>query len=79
MDKIDKTLKRLTDKEREQIKQLLRQLASGNLRGLNIMKLKGRGDVFRVRKGNLRVIYRAQGKEVYVLAIERRSEKTYKG
>ena len=77
MDKVEKALKRLTDKEREQIKWLLRRLASGNLRGLDIMKLKGREDVFRVRKGNLRVIYRAEGKEIFILSIERRSEKTY--
>lgn len=79
MDKIDKALKRLTDKEREQVKKILRQLTSGNLRGLDVMKLKGREDVFRVRKGSLRVIYRVEEGEIFILAIERRSEKTYRG
>lgn len=41
--------------------------------------LKGRKDIFRVRKGDVRIIYRIQKGEVFILAIERRSEKTYRG
>ena len=44
-----------------------------------IKKLKGRGDIFRARKGSLRTIYRLDAKgKVFILAIERRREDTYK-
>ena len=79
MDKVEKALQKLTAKERGRLKQLFTQLRSENVKGLDVKKLKGREDVFRTRKGDLRVIYRVGEKgEVFVLAIERRSEKTYK-
>ena len=78
MDKLEKQLSKLTDKERERIKTVLNQLKSGNSKGLDIKKLKGREDIFRARKGDVRIIYALRGKEIYILAIERRSEKTYK-
>ena len=79
MDKIDKNLARLSEKEREWARQILKQISSQNFQGLDIKKLKGKNDVFRVRKGDIRIIYRVfLKKEVFVLSIERRSEKTYK-
>jgi len=78
MDKIEKVLKRLREEERRSLKQILRQLAKRDYKGLNIQKLRGREDVFRVRKGNIRIIYRVKNGDISVLKIERRSEKTYK-
>ena len=79
MDKISKDLKKLTEKERNQIKQILQKINSGDFRGLDIKKLKGRDDIFRVRKGKFRIIYKISGKkDIFILAIERRSENTYK-
>lgn len=78
MDKLEKVLTRLSSKERTQVKKILEQLYTKDLSDLNIKKLKGRFDIFRVRKGNLRIIYRIQKEEIFILAIERRSEKTYR-
>lgn len=78
MDKITKVLRKLTPKERERIKQILRQLNSRDINGLDIKKLKGRNDIFRLRRGDIRIIYRLTEKEIFILAIERRNEKTYK-
>ena len=79
MDKIQKALQKFTQKERALIQSLLEKLDSGNTKGLDIKKLKGRNDIFRVRKGNMRIIYRLDGKgKISVLAIERRREDTYK-
>ena len=77
MDKIEKALLRLNKKERKQIKQILTKLNSGNCAGLGVKKLKGRNDIFRVRKGNFRIIYRLEGREIFILAVERRREDTY--
>ncbi|MEX2033237.1 MAG: hypothetical protein WD889_01580 [Candidatus Colwellbacteria bacterium] len=78
MDKIEKALKRLTDRERRWVKEILKQLFAGDYKGLNITKLKGREDIFRARKGNIRIIYRLKNGDIFILLIERRSEKTYK-
>ena len=79
MDKIQKALQKLSPKEREWIRSILADLERGKQGGLDIKKLKGRDDIFRVRKGSLRVIYRMDAKrKIFVLAIERRREDTYK-
>jgi len=79
MDKIDKALKKLSVKERRRVKAILSKIYSGSFTGLNIKKLRGRLDIFRVRKGNIRIIYRVgRRKDIFILAIERRSEKIYR-
>lgn len=77
MDRIGKALAKLTPKERTWVEQILQRLTVGDTRGLNIKKLKGREDIFRARKGNVRIIYRAVGNWIFILAIERRNEGTY--
>lgn len=78
MDKIEKALRRLNTKERLEIKEVLIKVDSGNLKGLDVKKLKGRDDIFRVRKGGLRIIYRLENKKIFILSIDRRHENTYK-
>ena len=77
MDAIRKALKKLNAKERERAKEVLTKLSLGNLQGLDVKKLKGRDDVFRVRKGDLRIVYRRENESILILLIERRNEKTY--
>ncbi len=79
MDKISKSLKKLNKKELIQIKSVLNLLFSNKLDGLDIKKIKGRKDIFRVRRGYFRIIYRFDNGNIYILAIERRNEKTYSG
>lgn len=78
MDKISKALKKLTDKECETVKYILSKLNRGETKEFDIKKLKGRNDIFRIRKGDIRIIYRVDKEQVYLLAIERRNENTYK-
>jgi mRNA-degrading endonuclease RelE of RelBE toxin-antitoxin system len=78
MDKIEKELRKLSPKERITIKHILDRLRAFNLQGLDIKKLRGREDIFRVRKGALRIIYRLENKNIFILTIERRNESTYK-
>lgn len=77
-DKIRKELAQLSLKERQLVKAILQQLQVSNSRGLHITKLKGHTDIFRVRKSRLRIIYQQHKDGIRVLAIERRSEKTYR-
>ena len=77
-DKISKELAKFTPKERQLVKSILLQLRQNDTKGLQITRLKGYQDIYRVRKGRLRIIYRQREKTIHVLAIERRSEKTYR-
>lgn len=78
MDKIEKALKNLSHKERELFKEILVKLKNKQLDSLNIKKLKGRSDIFRIRKGPLRIIYRIDQKDsIFILTIERRADTTY--
>ena len=78
MDKIQKALEKLTGKERKKIREILTQLKKRRMNNLNIKKLKGREDVFRIRKGKIRIIYRTDIKNnIFILSIERRSDTTY--
>ena len=79
MDKIEKALQKFSAWERAIVKQLLEKLQVGSIANLNIKKLKGREDIFRVRKGDIRIIYRLDKKiGIFILAVERRKEDTYK-
>lgn len=78
MDKIQKALNKLTSREKNAVKLILEKIQNLDFSGLNVKKLKGRDNIFRVRKGSLRIIYRLDKKKIFILAIERRSENTYK-
>lgn len=79
MDKFQKSFKKLSAKEQQQIEELLTRLEAGNFKGLDIKKLKGSTNIFRARRGNIRVIYQVKNSQIVLIHIGRRSEKTYRG
>ena len=78
MDKIEKELLKLSSKERAQVREILEKILRKDVRGLELKKLKARKDIFRVRKGSIRIIYRDNNGAISILAIERRSDNMYK-
>ncbi len=77
-DKIRKALDRLSPKERKAIDDLLVKIKNGQFDGLDWRKLKGRDGIYRVRKGEMRIIYRLNASGgVVVLEIGRRNDITY--
>ena len=78
MDKIDKALNELIFKEKERIKNIIKALQLGRFDNLDIKKLKGFQDVFRVRRGGLRIVYQLLGRRIIILKIDKRKEDTYK-
>jgi len=78
MDRIQKSLKKLSVKERGFVKKILEQLADGDTSGLDLQKLKENEEIYRIRKGDIRIIFIRKEKGLFILAIERRSEKTYR-
>lgn len=79
MDKINKNLLKIPNKQRRAVLAATKQIHAGNLEGLNIKKLKGSKDLFRTRVGDYRVILQTRpGRNPIVIAVTKRDEKTYK-
>lgn len=78
MNAIKKAFKKLSEKEKEWIKNILIALKTNNMQGLDIKALKGHHDIVRVRKGNVRILFRRREEEISVLMVERRNENMYK-
>jgi len=79
MDKLDKALQKLSPKEKDIFEEVLRRLRQNKTIGLNLIKLKGHRDVYRVRKGGLRIIFRCtHDGGIDLLDLDRRSEDTYR-
>lgn len=79
MNPIEKMLQKFTLQERELYREIVQRLERGNTLGLDIKQLKGFPGVYRVRKRKIRIIfiYADQG-GVKILALDRRSEDTYR-
>ena len=79
MSGLKRALKKFSEKERALLKQVIVKLVKRDLRGLDIKKLSGCANIFRVRKGKLRIAYEiTPAGEILILKIERRSDNTYK-
>lgn len=78
MDRNQKFLKRLSDKEFAAVEKILQQILIRDTTDLDIKKLSGYRDIYRVRHGNIRIIFLDTGNYTEVLEISRRSEQTYK-
>lgn len=78
MDKIQKALAKLAKQHREIFDALMVKLMARDFLGLNMAKMKGYQDVYRVKHGRLRVIFRINQQGLFVLEVGLRSEKTYR-
>lgn len=78
-DQIDKNLAKFSRKELDIVDALLGKLCRGDIDDLNLIRLKDHQDVFRIRKGRIRIIYRTRNNKITLLSISKRDEKTYKG
>ena len=72
MDKITKALNKLSEKERKKIKHILQKIDKGDFGGTDIKKLKGYSNIFRVRKGEFRIIFKRNNGNIAILSIEKK-------
>ena len=78
VDRIEKTLLKIPDKDRRRILSLLERIQTGRMDMLDLKKLKGLEHIYRVRKGSYRIIFSMKNRDsIAILAIERRSDVTY--
>lgn len=78
MDKIDKTLRNLCPIEKIWALDIVAKISSGKIVDLDIKKLKGYNNIFRVRKGKLRIIYQInKSGQPLLISIGHRDDHTY--
>ena len=79
MKNLDKELNKFSVRERKEVENLLEKILKQSFKGIDCKKLKGFKDLFRVRKGRIRIIFRLENnQEPTILTIERRRENIYK-
>ncbi len=78
MDRIDKALDKLSLKEQVKIIKIIKLIKSQRWENLDRKKLRGYHNIYRVRSGQIRIIYQEdKADEIVILAISRRDDKTY--
>lgn len=77
MDKIFKLLRKIRRSDRLAIINAMELVEENSLDELDIKKLAGRKDLFRVRVGRYRIIY-MKGEKNIILDVRERDNKTYK-
>jgi mRNA-degrading endonuclease RelE of RelBE toxin-antitoxin system len=75
---IQKLVNRLSQKEKNVVKIVTEHIIQGNFEGLDLKKMTGHKNIYRVRKGTIRIIFEYNDKDVSILKIERRNEQTYR-
>ena len=78
MDKIDKFLKKLSKAEAALLIKVIADILEQKTDRYDVKKLKGYRDIYRIRIGNKRIIFRQLLDDIEVLDVSLRSEKTYK-
>jgi mRNA-degrading endonuclease RelE of RelBE toxin-antitoxin system len=74
MDKINKFLSKLTKSERLIIQNILRDLLVLKLENYDVKQLKGHKGVFRLRKGNIRIVFIKENETGIILDIDYRKD-----
>jgi mRNA-degrading endonuclease RelE of RelBE toxin-antitoxin system len=75
---IQKLLRSLTSDEQAIIVDIIENILANNLKDMDCKKLKGSKNIFRVRKGAIRIIFVKNNDEIRIQEIHRRNEKTYR-
>ena len=78
MDKITKFLQRLTPKERDRVTDAVIDIVKGELHAYNRKKMKGYANLYRIRVGDIRIVYLDLDGERRIVLIDRRNDNTYR-
>ena len=77
MDKAKKFLRKLSSAKQDEIDEILFKIEVGKTQNLDIKKLKGHKNSFRVRVGDIRVVFSQDGDTTQVLFIGTREDSKY--
>ena len=74
---LEKLLAKISPKEKKNLENIIEKIITSNVKGLDMKKVVGYDDVFRVGKGNFRIIFKITKTDTKIVSIERRSDTTY--
>ncbi len=78
MNDISKFIRSIPTREQIRIEEVISKIKSGDISGLDIKKLRGYSDMFRVRIGNYRIICRHNEQYGFIVVkVTRRNDTTY--
>lgn len=78
MNKAEKFIARLDPKQQKIALETSEKILAGKIDGLDIKKLKGLSNKYRIRKGKLRFLYEVDSKGVHtILQVTHRNDTTY--
>jgi len=77
MNKLEKLLRKISEKERKLLKEIINKLIIGKVEEMDIKKIKG-ADFLRLRKGRFRIIFHYNKNNVIIDSVKIRNENTYK-
>jgi len=60
------------------LKKVINNILVGDIKNLDIKKLKGHGNIFRVRIGDIRVVFKKDSESTKLIFVGRRNDVTYK-
>lgn len=78
MDKLQKALAKLSGQEALLVEEMLLRVKARNYLGLNLIKLKGSKNLFRIKAGRLKIIFSMSSEGAKLIDVGYRSEKTYR-
>jgi len=77
MDKAKKFLRKLSLAKQDQIVETVSKIVAGKTQGLDIKKLKGHKNLFRVRVGDIRIVFSEDKGIIQILFIGERGDSKY--
>lgn len=78
VDQISKYISKLSKKEKDTCNKIMDDIFADNITLYDVKKLFGHTDIYRIRKGDIRVIFRKNEYHIRILKIANRDENTYK-
>ena len=78
MHTIDKFLARLDADRRQKVLIVVEHIERGNFSGLDMRKLRGSPDIYRVRVGRVRIKFVMNESGTRIFSIDNRSDNTYR-
>jgi mRNA-degrading endonuclease RelE of RelBE toxin-antitoxin system len=77
MNKVEKFLKKINEKERDRLDPVIERILSNDFSHLDIKKIKGRDSVFRARVGRIRIIFKSTETGYEIIDLTNRDDNTY--
>ena len=77
MDKLAKALAKMPARDCIRISRIIDRIKIKDFSGLDLRKLSGYDNIYRIRWGDWRIIFSLINDETIILAVEKRSDNTY--